>query len=113
MCTDGASVNVKLHRLVQEKLGSHYRLILCPSHKVELAIGDAFKLSELNSQCQEDVTNVYYLFKKAPLRWHLFKHQAQCNEIPYLRNKCLTGICWTEHQTAALKSYNTNLALLI
>ena len=56
MCSDGASVNVKLHRLVQEELGSHYTLILCPSHKVELAIGDAFKLSGLNSQCQEDVT---------------------------------------------------------
>ena len=67
----------------------------------------------MNSQCQEDVTNVYYLFNKAPLRWRLFKHQAQCNEIPYLRYKRPTGTRWTEHQTAALKSYNTNLALLI
>jgi hypothetical protein len=44
MCSDGGSVNVKLHRLVQEELGAHYTLILCPSHKMELAIGDAFKL---------------------------------------------------------------------
>lgn len=85
MCSDGASVNVKLHRLVQEELGAHYTLVLCPSHKVELAIGDAFKLSELNSQCQEDVKNVYHLFKKATLRWRLFKQQARCNEIHYLR----------------------------
>lgn len=113
MCSDGASVNVKLHRLVQEELGAHYTLVLCPSNKVELAIGDAFKLSELNSQCQEDVTNVYYLFKKATLQWRLFKQHARCNEIPYLRYKCPTGTCWTEHQTAALGSYNTNLPLLI
>ena len=113
MCSDGASVNAKLHRLVQEELGSHYSLILSPSHKVELAIGDALILSELNSQCQEDVTNVYYLFKKAPLRWRLFKHQAQCNEIPYSRHKRPTGTRWTEHQTAAIKLYNTNLALHI
>ena len=53
MCSDGASVNVKLHRLVQEELGAHYTLVLYPSHKVELAIGDAFKLSELNSQCHK------------------------------------------------------------
>ena len=31
MCSDGASVNVKCHRLVQEELGSRYSLILCAS----------------------------------------------------------------------------------
>lgn len=80
---------------------------------MELAIGDAFKLSKLNSQCQEDVKNVYYLFKKATLRWRLFKQQVRCNEIHYLRYKRPTGTRWTEHQAAALGSYNTNLPLLI
>ena len=113
MCSDGASVNVKLHQLVQEELGEHYTLVLCPSHKVELAIGDAFKVSELNTLCQEDVTNVYYLFKKATLRWRLFKQHARCSDFHYLRYKRPTGTRWTEHQTAALGSYNNNLSLLI
>ena len=63
MCSDGASVNVKLHRLVQKELGAHLYTGFVPFTQS----GDSFKLSELNSQCQEDVTNVYYLFKKATL----------------------------------------------
>jgi hypothetical protein len=42
-----------------------------------------------------------------------YKQNAHCNEIPYLRYKRPTGTRWTEHQTAALGSYNTNLPRLI
>ena len=44
MCSDAAAVNVALHKLVKEELGPHYMLMLCPSHKYELAINDAFNL---------------------------------------------------------------------
>ena len=67
MCTDGASVNVALHHLVKEEMGEHYLFVLCPGHKVELALKDAFKESTLNDSC-EDLRNTYYLFKKANLR---------------------------------------------
>ena len=43
MCSDGATVNKALYRLVKQEMGEHYRLVLCPSHKLELALGDAFK----------------------------------------------------------------------
>ena len=113
MCSDGAAVNVKLHRLIKEELGDHYTLILRPSHKVELAIGDAFKLSNLNSVCSDDLVNVYYLFKKANLRWRLFKRLGRETETAYIRYKRPTGTRWTEHQAAALESQHKNLPLFI
>lgn len=48
ICTDGAAVNVALHRLFKADIGPHYVLTLCPNDKVELAVKDAFKDSPLN-----------------------------------------------------------------
>ena len=31
ICTDGAAVNVKMHRLIKEEMEEHYELILCPT----------------------------------------------------------------------------------
>ena len=63
MCTDGAPVNVKMHQLIQIELDEHYLLTLCPAHKIELVIMDAFEQSYLNINCNEDYVNVYYFFK--------------------------------------------------
>ena len=76
MCTDGAPVKVKMHRLVKEDIGEHYMLILCPNHKIELGIHDAFNISSLNTYSEKNLIDVYYLFKRANLRWRLFKRQA-------------------------------------
>ena len=62
---------------------------------------------EFNSQCQDNVKTTYHLFKKASLRWRLFKQQARCIETHYLRYKRPPGTHWPEHQ------YNSNLPLLI
>ena len=113
MCTDGASVNVALHHLVKEEMGEHYVLVLCPSHKVELALKDAFKESTLNDRCGEDLTNTYYLFKKANLRWRLFRCQSRFMAHSYIRYKRPAGTRWTEHQVDALTSYNHNLPVFI
>ena len=43
MCGDGATVNKALYKLVKQEMGEHYLLVLCPSHELELALGDAFK----------------------------------------------------------------------
>ena len=73
MCTDGAPMNVRMHELVKEELGDHHQLILCPAHKLELAIHDAFKTVPLNAECENDSVNIYYFFKRANLKWRLLK----------------------------------------
>jgi predicted DNA binding CopG/RHH family protein len=65
MCSDGASVNPAVYKPLVEEFGDHYLLMLCPSHKFELAINDAFGSSLLNNATEKEV---YYFFKKSPLR---------------------------------------------
>ena len=60
--TNGAPANVKMHQLIQTEVGEHYLLILCPAHKIELVIKDAFEQSDFNNNCNKDYVNVYYLF---------------------------------------------------
>ena len=76
MCTDTAAVNVKLYKLLKPEMGEHYLLTLCPGHKVELALSDAFKISKLNACTGKDYRDIYYFFKIPPLRWKLFKRQV-------------------------------------
>ena len=56
-----------IYRLVKQEMGEHYLLVLCPSHMLELALGDAFKDCNLNNLCEKDYRDIYYLFRKAPL----------------------------------------------
>ena len=35
-------------------------LVLCPNHKIDLAIHDAFDLSSLNALSETNLTNVFY-----------------------------------------------------
>ena len=84
----------------------------CPAHKIELAMKNAFERLDLNNNCNKDYVNVYYLFKKANLRWSLFKHQAHFHGIEYIKYKRLRGTWWVEHQ-AALKSHINNFPVFI
>lgn len=113
ICSDGASVNRAVYNLLAEEFGDHYLLMLCPSHKFQLAINDAFGSSLLNNRTEKDYTEVYSLFKKAPLRWRLFKRQSLFMGIPLKRYKRLTGTRWVEHRLAALDSHLDNLPILI
>ena len=113
MCTDGAPVNVAMHRLVKEEIGEHYLLILCPNHKVELAIHDAFNESAMNKKSEKDLSDIYYLYKRANLRWRLFKRQAIFQGVNYEQYKRPIGTRWVEHQADALKSHLKNLPVLI
>ena len=74
--SDGASVNEALFKLEKEQLGEHLIKGWCANHKAELAIHDAFKVSELNTESERLLNNIYYLFRKANLKWRLFKRQA-------------------------------------
>ena len=113
MCTDGTPVNVKMHQFIQTELGEHYLLTIYPAHKIELAIKDFFEQSDFNNNCNKDYANVYYLFKKANLRWRLFKRQAHFQRIEYIQYKRPSGTRWVEHQVAALKSYIHNFPVFI
>ena len=102
-----------MHDLIKAELGDPYMLSLCPAHKIELAIRDAFEQSELNNSCNDDYTNIYYLFKKSNLRWRLLKRPAQFQGINYIRYKRSSGTRWVKHQCAALQSHLHNLPIFI
>ena len=87
MRIDGAPVNVKMHQLIQTELGEHYLLTLWPTHKIELAVKDVFEQLDFNNNCNKDYVNIYYLFKKANLRWRLFKRQAHFQGTEYMKCK--------------------------
>ena len=59
MCTDGAPVNVAMHKLVKQDIGDHHMLILCPNHKIELAIHDAFSVSSFNTASEKNLCDIY------------------------------------------------------
>ena len=89
LCSDSARVNISLYNQIKDEIGEHYLLILCPSHKFELALHNAFKIFELNSDCEEEYRDIYYLFRKATLKWRLFKWQALFLGMIYLRYNTL------------------------
>ena len=107
---------MKIHELIKNEIGEHYLLTLCPPHKIELAIENAVELSPLNNNYNTMSTyfiNIFYLFKKANLRWRLFKRQSIFEGIPYIRYKRPSGTGWVEHQSAALYSHINNLPFFI
>ncbi len=82
MCSDSAAVNRAIYNLLAEEFGDHYLLLLCPSHKFELAINDAFGSSLLNNKTEKDYTEIYYFFKKSPLRWASFETTKSFHGYP-------------------------------
>ena len=107
--SDGTNTNKALYQLEKETVGEHLVSILCISHKLELAVHDAFKRSKLNSDAEEQLQTVYYLFWRANLKWHLFKKHANVLEIKYRRFKRPGGTHWVEHQVTALNTFLYNL----
>lgn len=113
LCSDGAAVNHSLFEKVKADIGDHYVKVWCPNHRVELAVRDAFKENDFNNICEKDHSNIYYLFKRAPLRWRLFKRQAIFMGLQHWKYKRPSGSRWTEHQVANIKSHLHNLPILI
>lgn len=54
---------------------------------MELALKDAFKNNNLDKDAQVQLNNEYYLFKKATLKWRLFKQYAEMTGVAVLRYK--------------------------
>ena len=108
MCSDSRNVNVAAYNLAKEDL-EHYLLILCPAHKLELAIKDAFKTSNFNEEVQKDLRDIFYFFHKANLKSCLMKQQAQFMGFPVRKFKRDSGTRWVEHQAIATSVYLNNL----
>ena len=113
MSSDGAMVNHSVYNLLRDEFGGQYLCILCLSHKFELSINDVFGLSVLSNNTEKDYTEIYYFFKKSPLRWHLFKQQSLFMGLDKKRYKRLGGTRWVEHRIAALESHLHNWPILI
>ena len=90
-----------------------WELILCPTHKVELAINDAFKEVPIVFEVNKDYVNIYYFFKQANLKWCLFKCQAKFLGLPLIKYKCPNGTRCVEHQHDALVSITNNLPIFL
>ena len=115
LCTDGAAVNVAAAGIIRRDLDTDddYVNTLCPAHKIELAIENAFDTVPFNKDVEKDLVDIYYFFKKANLKWRLFKRQALFMEARHSRYKRPTGTRWVEHQVMAIDSYLKNLPVLI
>ena len=113
ICSDGEAVNSALYRKLKEELGDHYNQVWCPAHCLELGIRDAFDTSEFNATCEETCTSIYYLSRKAKLRWRLFKRQASFQDLPFKKYKQPNRTRWVEHQIDNLDSHNFNLPVFI
>ena len=74
--SDGTNTNKVLYKLEKKEIGDWLIEILCLSHKPELVIHYALKQSKLISDAEEQLELVYCVFKRANLKWHLFKKQA-------------------------------------
>ena len=114
ICPDRAAVNSDLYRKLKEELGDHYIQVWCPLvHCLELGIRDAFDTSEFNATCEVTCTSIYYLFRKATLRWRLFKWQAFFQDLPFKKYKRPNGTRWVEDQVDNFDSHNFNLPVVI
>ena len=85
----------------------------CLSHKLELALKDDFKDKELDKKTQEQPSSEFYLFKKATLKWRLFKKYSKITGQETLRYKRGQETGWVRHQLAAIDVHTCNLATML
>ena len=111
--SDGTSANKRLYLLEKEDVGDHLVFIWCSSHKLELAVKDAFKNVVLDSEAQQQLEKEYYLFKKATLKWRLFKRYAEIEGKRAYRYKRPAGTRWLHHQQIAIDTHLQNLKIML
>ena len=92
ICSDGASVNMALYRSLKSEFCDYYIQSWYPGHRLELAISDSFKDSNLNEACKKNCLDIYYFFKRATLQWQLFKLQGGVEGLGKKNYKRQTGV---------------------
>ena len=85
----------------------------CLSHKLELALKDAFKGKELDKKAKEQLSSEFYLFKKATLNWQLSKKYGKITGQEALRYKGGQGTRWVTYQLATIDVHTRNLATVL
>ena len=76
---DGASPNLALCVPEKEAVGDHLVFMWCLSHKLELALKDAFRDKELDKKAQEQLSSEFYLFKKCNFKMAILQEIRQNN----------------------------------
>ena len=74
--SDGASPNLALCVPEKEAVGDHLVFMWCLSHKLELALKDAFRDKELDKHKNNFLLN-FTCLKNATLKWQFFKNMAK------------------------------------
>ena len=111
--SDGASANRRLFALKKAAAGDHLAFSWCLSHKLQLALRDAFKDISLESSAQNQLQEEFYLFKKATLKWRLFKRYAEIVGQTAYRYKRPDGTRWVSHQLTAIDDHLRNLPVML
>ena len=111
--SDGASANKSLYWLGKGSVGDHLTFAWCLSHEVQLALHGAFTGSQLETDAQKQLENEFYLFKKATLKWRLFKQYAAILEKTAYRYKHSESTRWVSHQVETLKVHLENLPVML
>ena len=112
--SDGTNANKCLYEIEKETFRDHFVLTWCLSHKLELAMHKSYKTdTQLEKDAQLQLANEYYIFKKATLKWHLFKCYAEILGQRAFRYKRPEGTKWLSHQTAALDIHLKNLKVML
>ena len=75
--SDSANANRRLFALEKAAVGDHLAFSWGLSHKLELALQDAFKDISLESSARNLLQEEFYIFNEATLKWHLFKQYAE------------------------------------
>ena len=111
--SDGASANRRLFALKKAAAGDRLAFSWCLSHKLQLALRDAFKDISLESSTQNQLQEEFYLFKKATLKWRLFKRYAEIVGQTAYRYKRPDGTRWVSHQLTAIDDHLRNLPVML
>ena len=111
--SNGTNTNKALYCLEKKKVGDHLILVLCISHKLELALKDSFKPCKLDDVAENQLNSTYYFFEKANLKWQLFKKYCLVNGKKYYCYKRAGGTRWVSHQLIAIDVYLKNLPMSI
>ena len=111
--SDGASANRRLFALKKAAVGDHLAFSWCLSHKLQLALRDAFKDISLESSAQNQLQEEFYLFKIATLKWRLFKRYAEIVGQTAYRYKRPDGTRWVSHQLTAIDDHLRNLPVML
>ena len=107
--SDGAITNESL----KTSVGDHLTFAWCLLHKVQLALHYAFTDSQLETDTQKQLEYKFYVFKKATMKWRLFKRYATILEKTvycYNRSESTRRV---SHQVEALKVHFENLPIML